>query len=526
MQVQLLPHYQAALEGRSIQFEGRQNQFTYHAQAIPVRDNQGEIVAGMLIVQNMTTAKRQEALRETEEQYRTLFELSLDSIFVHQNGILIYVNPTGVKLLNAASQTDLLGKLFLDFVHPDYRNNSQQRIQKVTLDNQPATWFEEKLIRLDGSFIDVETETSIVTISSEPHIQTIVRDITERKQMVEQLAQERALLQTLIDNLPDLVYIKDKDSRFVMINRIPHDQMTFSREQIIGHTDFDLFPEEIAANFFADEQAIMRTGQAVINQEESVVTPGGDVMWVSTTKVPLRNTEGSITGVVGITRDITEQRQVAKALEASEARLRLIMENSNEGIILTNEQAQILMVNPAACRIFRRGEAELIRSKRSDLIDETETRFHHFSEHVKKHGYGQSELTGFHPDRTAFPIELSLSLFASQDGREQLGSMSVRDMSEHHRYQQALIERERLQMALAKEAELSQLKTRMMERIAHEFRTPLTIIQTSAESLEAYYERLSSAQRASKFKNIYMQVWHLTGIMEQIGLVMNGNLPP
>ncbi len=94
----------------------------------------------------------------------------------------------------------------------------------------------------------------------------------------------------------------------------------------------------------------------------------------------------------------------------------------------------------------------------------------------------------------------------SQDGREQLASLSIRDMSEHHRYQQTLIEQERLQMALAKEAELSQLKSRMMEHIAHEFRTPLTIIQTSAESLETYHERFTSEQRASKFKNIYMQV--------------------
>ncbi len=192
--------------------------------------------------------------------------------------MLVYVNPAGVKLLNAASPADLIGKSFLDFVHPDYRNNSQQHIQAVGFENQPTTWLEEKLIRLDGSIIDVESETSVLTLSSEPHIQTIVRDITERKHMVEQLAQERALLRTLIDNLPDLVYIKDKDSRFVMINRIPHNQMTFSLEQIIGHTDFDLFPEDIAANFFADEQAIMRTGQAIMNQEESVVAPGGDIL--------------------------------------------------------------------------------------------------------------------------------------------------------------------------------------------------------------------------------------------------------
>ncbi|MBK8030929.1 MAG: hypothetical protein IPK17_15865 [Chloroflexi bacterium] len=100
-------------------------------------------------------------------------------------------------------------------------------------------------------------------------------------------------------------------------------------------------------------------------------------------------------------------------------------------------------------------------------------------------------------DRSAFPIELAISMFTSQNGGEQLVSMSIRDLSEHQRYQQALIEQERLQTALAKEAELSQLKSRMMEHIAHEFRTPLTIIQTSAESLETYFERYTAEQRAA-----------------------------
>ncbi|MBN8635408.1 MAG: PAS domain S-box protein [Anaerolineae bacterium] len=423
-QAQLLPHYRAALDGQSTEFDGHHNQFLYHARALPLRDQQGQIAAGMLVLRNITAAQQQvAAVQESEKQLQ-------------------------------------------------------------------------------------------------------VRDSTERQQIVEELAQERALLRTLIDNLPDLVFIKDTDSRFVMINRIPHEQMTFTREQIVGHTDFDLFPEEMAATFFADEQAIMRSGQAIINQEEFVIAPTGDILWLSTTKVPLRNSDGKIIGIVGITRDITRQRQVAKALEVSEARLRLIMENSHDGIMLANAQGQILLVNPAACRIFGRDEAELLTTQHANLIDETDPRFLRFLDTVMQTGHAKCELTGFRPDHTTFPIELAISMFTSQNGGEQLVSMSIRDLSEHQRYQQALIEQERLQTALAKEAELSQLKSRMMEHIAHEFRTPLTIIQTSAESLETYFERYTAEQRASKFKNIYLQVRHLTGIMEQIGLVMTGDLIP
>lgn len=140
----------------------------------------------------------------------------------------------------------------------------------------------------------------------------------ERRQAEETLASERNLLRTLIDNLPDVIYAKDADSRIMMANMAqarllgaPHP------DDLIGRTDFDFFPQELASKYFGDEQALIRSGQAMINEEEPTVDPSGNRRLLSTTKIPLRDGRGNITGFVGMGRDISE----SKAAESERERL-------------------------------------------------------------------------------------------------------------------------------------------------------------------------------------------------------------
>ena len=119
-----------------------------------------------------------------------------------------------------------------------------------------------------------------------------------------------------------------------------------------------------------------------------------------------------------------------------------------------------------------------------------------------------------------------MTVFYRHSDHEQLRSLIVRDLSVRHRYQEALIEQERLRTALEKETELSQIKSRMMERIAHEFRTPLAIIGASAESLNVYLDRLTPEQRDAKVKKIQTQIQHFSVLLDQIGLAMRGTLVP
>ena len=136
--------------------------------------------------------------------------------------------------------------------------------------------------------------------------QGIFFDITERKRAEAALAQERNLLRTMIDNSPDAIYIKDLSGHKTLANPAELKNMGFKTEaEAIGKTDFEIYPQELAAGYFANDQAVIQSGQPLINHEEKVIIPGGETHWSLSSKIPLRDATGTIIGLVGMGRDIT-----------------------------------------------------------------------------------------------------------------------------------------------------------------------------------------------------------------------------
>jgi PAS domain S-box-containing protein len=168
-----------------------------------------------------------------------------------------------------------------------------------------------------GEHVPPVVETDVTLVTSENVAQAslgvlslltpILRDLTERGAA---LAEERTLLRTLIDNLPDLIYVKDVNSRILLANEAFAEHTgAATRDDVVGKSDFDFYPDEYASKYHADEAAVLASGQPLINHEESGPAADGDTHWFSTTKVPTRDEGGHVVGLVGMSRDITRQKE-------------------------------------------------------------------------------------------------------------------------------------------------------------------------------------------------------------------------
>ncbi|MFP4691798.1 MAG: ATP-binding protein [Bacteroidales bacterium] len=131
----------------------------------------------------------------------------------------------------------------------------------------------------------------------------------------DELRKERRLLRTLIDNMPATVYVKDKDLRKVLANKAEMEMLEKTEDEVIGKTDRELYPPEIAARFEADDKRVLQYGEEITNQEEEFTNSRGETTWLLTSKTPLLDHDGQISGLIGVGQDITEKVDTIKELE-------------------------------------------------------------------------------------------------------------------------------------------------------------------------------------------------------------------
>ena len=288
----------------------------------------GDKKAVLCIARDITERKRaEEELRESEERYRDLVEVSPDAVAVHANGRIVYVNPAAVKLLRAHNSSELIGKPVLDVVHSDYKELVRMRITGAQEHGKAQPITEEKFLCLDGTVVDVEVVSVPTTFKGINAVQVIARNITERKQAEESLKRERNLFRVLIDNLPDAIYVKDTECRKTIANVADVRNMGKQSEaEVLGKTDYDLYPAEIAAGFYADDHYVIQSGKSVINKEEYFIDKDGKKDWLLTFKLPMRDEQGKIIGLVGIGREITEQKHAMEELFNSQQMLRMVLD--------------------------------------------------------------------------------------------------------------------------------------------------------------------------------------------------------
>jgi PAS domain S-box-containing protein len=178
------------------------------------------------------------------------------------------------------------------------------------------------------------------------------------------LAMEHNLLRTVIDIIPEHVFVRDRSSRHLINNRAQLDLLRAETlEETIGKTDFDFYPEELARKFTVGNEQVMSSGTTQSNIEELIPGPLGEQLWWSTTKVPLRDREGNVIGMVGIMRNITERRQVMQKITEQAA----MLDQAHDAILMLTLDGTIAYVNDAAVLLFGWKTEEMIGQVASSL---------------------------------------------------------------------------------------------------------------------------------------------------------------
>ncbi len=202
----------------------------------------------------------------------------------------------------------------------------------------------------------------------------VFHDVTERKQIENTLSEERNLLRTLMDNIPDRIYVKDWEGRKTISNRADWVASGgMSMDDVIGKTDFDTYPLEMAARFWADDECVIETGAPILNREEPGRDEKGKPVWVLTTKLPLRDKQGQILGLVGIGRDITDKKLADAALMREKQFVEALILHSPVAIVVLDEKESIVSCNPAFEQLYGYTSAEVMGKNLDALVTTPET---------------------------------------------------------------------------------------------------------------------------------------------------------
>ena len=262
-----------------------------------------------------------EELAETEERFRKLVEALPDALYVHSEGRIVFVNPFGMRLLGAQQPEQLVGKGIFEIVHPDYREVIRKRIQHCSQTGTASSPVECALIALDGSFVEVESAGIPTTWKGSPAVEVVARDIRERKRAEEQLRQAQTRTESVLDSMADTHILFDRGWHYLYVNRAAVLAMARPREQILGHTLWELYPDIIGTEL---ERQYRRAMEERIPVVVDFHYPATNTWWEN-------RFYPAPQGLSVFATDITERKRAEEALQESQAALARVVRIATMG---------------------------------------------------------------------------------------------------------------------------------------------------------------------------------------------------
>jgi len=362
----------------------------------------GNVIGSIGIIKDITELKKiKKELTEYENVYRTVFENSAVAITVtDENEKIVSWNKYAENIL-MMDKNDL----YMRPINSLYPSDEWRRIRSENVRQKGMQHhMETKIINKNNELIDVDLSLSVLKNSEGKVIGSIgvIKDITEKKKVERAAKYEHDLMQSLLDNISDSIFIKDDKNRFIKVNKAKAMHLNVAPEEMIGKTDFDFYSKEEAEKMIFDEKYVM-VHKDIIHREEKITRPNGEQVWVSVAKAPYYDNHGNVVGILGISRDITDRKKYEEALYESEERFRDLFENANDLIQSVDIDGRFIYVNKKWLRTLGYTEDEAKNLTITEILRKDQ--IPHCMEIIKEIYSGKS-------------FDKVETVFVSKDGRE------------------------------------------------------------------------------------------------------------
>lgn len=454
------------------------------------------------------------ALRHSEEQFRRVFEEApIGMALMSKDQRFLKVNQALLEVLGY-SESEFMSLSCEAIIHPEDWERIPPYLEQINQGEIDGFQVEERFLTNHQEIVWGNLTSIVLRDASGDILYRLgmVEDITERRQAEAAVRQSEEQFRRVFDEAPIGMSLASLDNRYLRINRAFFEMLGYTESELMALTFMDITHGEDLDLEIPFMEQILRGEIDNFSLEKRYLKKNQEIVWVNLTLIALRDQAGFILYTLAMIEDITVRKQAQEALQQSEARYRAIIEDQTELICRYKPDGTLTFVNDTYCRYFHKQRSELIGDSFMPVIPEEDQPL--VTQTFSSLGVEQSIVT--HEHRIILPCGeirwqqwTNRALFDDSGNILELQGVG-RDITELKQAEAEIVK------ALERERELSELRSGFVSLVSHEFRTPLTTIQSSAELLERYNNRLSDEKKQNHYRRIQQAVQRMTQLLEDV----------